>query len=185
VTFRVPQQWLEWFDKFHNNLHLTREQLDKVENGGGEWDTEYGQVVNAALPFADCAAQIGGDGWGLEGVSFGDVQLRAYVTELNLQEILTRIHGTAFNVARRVSRSAPTPAALQGLAADVSATDGEEGLWRKAVIQYPVWYGDYGGVARIRFYVASMKGGTLALVFMGGEDHEVQRILHSVSMQNK
>ena len=67
----------------------------------------------------------------------------------------------------------------------VSATDGEEGLWRKAVIQYPVWYGDYGGVARIRFYVASMKGGTLALVFMGGEDHEVQRILHSVSMQNK
>jgi hypothetical protein len=183
VTFRVPQQWLEWHDKFHNNLHLTREQLDKVEDGGGEWDTEYGQVVNAALPFADCAAHVGGEGWGLEGVSFGDVQLRAYVTELNPQEIFTRIHGAALNVARRVSRFAPT--VLQNLATDVSVTDGEEGPWRKAVIQYPLWYGDYGGVARIRFYVASIKGGTLALVFMGGEDQEVQSVLHSVSIQNK
>jgi hypothetical protein len=185
VTFRVPQQWLEWYDKFHNNLHLTRGQLDKVENGDGEWDTEYGRVVNAALPFADCAAHVGGEGWGLKGTSFGDVQLRAYVTNLSPEEIVARLNGVAFDTARRVSRPPPTAIALKELAPDVSVNDEREGRWRRVAITYPLWYGDYGGVARIRFYIASIKEGTLVLVFMGGEDQEVQSILDSVSIQKK
>jgi hypothetical protein len=35
ITFRVPQQWLEWNDQFHNNFHLSREELKSVEQGGG------------------------------------------------------------------------------------------------------------------------------------------------------
>jgi len=63
VTLNVPQQWLEWDERFHNNFHLTRDELEKVHNGEGQWDTEYAKVVNAALPFTDCAAHVGGEGW--------------------------------------------------------------------------------------------------------------------------
>lgn len=185
VSFRIPQQWLEWYGRFHNNLHLTRDQLERVHNGDGEWDTEYGNIVNAALPFTDCAAHVGGEGWGSEGSSFGDVQLRAYVTNLSEREILGKIHGEAFDAARRAARPFSTPPALAELVPDTNVTDGKEGQWQKYVIQYPLWYGDYGGVARVRFYVASIGKEILVLVFMGGQDEEVERILQSVSLQNQ
>lgn len=185
VSFLIPPPWLEWYGRFHNNLHLSRDQLDRVRDGNGEWDTEYGTVVNAALPFADCAAHVGGEGWGKEGSSFGDIQLRAYLTNLSEQEIMTKIHEQAFDSARRAARSLPATRALAELASDTSLTDGNEGRWRKYVIQYPLWYGDYGGVARVRFYVASIESGALVFVFMGGEDVEVKDILRSVSLQSR
>ena len=182
VTLTMPQQWLEWDERFHNNLHLTRDQLEKVQNGEGEWDTEYGKVVNATLSFADCAAHVGGDGWGREGSSFDDVQLRAYITNLSQREILARIRGEAFATARRVARPFPTPAALAELAPDTNLKEGKDGQWRTSVIRYPLWYGDYGGVARIQCYLTSIENGTLVLVFMGGQDEEVTHILKSVSL---
>jgi hypothetical protein len=47
-----------------------------VRVGHGEWDSEYASVVNASLPFEDCAAHVGGEGWGWQGLSFGDLQVR-------------------------------------------------------------------------------------------------------------
>jgi hypothetical protein len=183
VSFRIPQKWLEWHERFHDNLHLTRDELEKVRDGDGEWDTEYGKVVNATLPFADCAAHVGGEGWGRGGSSFGDVQLRAYISDLGEREILSRIHGQAFDAARRVARPFPTSPALAELAPGTDVTDRKERQWRKLIIRYPLWYGDYGGVARVRFYVATIEKETLVLVFMGGEDEEVDGILQSVSSQ--
>src|SRR3972149_6742452 len=88
ITLQIPQDWLEWNAEVHNNLHLTHRELRKVRRGHGEWDYEYARVVNAVLPFEHCAAHVGGEGWGWDAVSFGDVQLRAYVTSLTAQEIL-------------------------------------------------------------------------------------------------
>jgi hypothetical protein len=183
VSFRVPQQWMEWNEQFHNNFHLTRDELAQVRDGDGEWDKEYGNVVNAALPFADCAAHVGGEGWGREGSSFGDVQMRAYTSDLSDREILTRIHRQALDAARREERTSPRFSGLAELRPDADVTDGTERHWRKSVIRYPLWYGDYGGTARIRFYVTPIEKETLVLVFMGGEDKEVDLILQSVSLQ--
>jgi hypothetical protein len=41
-----------------------------VRFGHGEWDSEYASFVNASLPFEDCAAHVGGEGWGWQGVFF-------------------------------------------------------------------------------------------------------------------
>jgi hypothetical protein len=183
VSFRVPQQWLEWNERFHNNLHLSRDELQQVRHGDGEWDKEYGNVVNAALPFADCAVHVGGEGWGREGSSFGDVQMRAYISDLSDREILARIHRQAVDAARREERPSPRLSGLAELTPDADVTDGQEQQWRKSVIRYPLWYGDYGGMARVRFYVAPIEKETLVLVFMGGEDEEVDGILQSVSLQ--
>src|SRR5262249_25231963 len=39
ASFKVPKDWVEWYDEFKNNFHLTHKQLDAVAKGAGEWDT--------------------------------------------------------------------------------------------------------------------------------------------------
>jgi hypothetical protein len=103
ITFQVPESWLKWDSEFHNNFHLTHRELRRVRVGHGEWDSEYASVVNASLPFQDCAAHVGGEGWGWWGASFGDLQVRAYVTSLSGNEIMTKIRERGFGVAQHIS----------------------------------------------------------------------------------
>jgi hypothetical protein len=172
VSFVIPKDWLSWYAQFHNNLHLTHEELSMVKDASGEWDTEYAKVVNSALPFEDCVAHIGGEGWGKDSYSYIDVQMRAYITKLSQQQVMTNVHGPAFATVQKV--------ASRQFSSDIKITDGVEGHWMKSVIQYPVFYADYGGLARIRFYSIECNKRTLVLVFMGGKEEEVQEILKSV-----
>ena len=186
IIFKIPQDWLEWDSQFHNNLHLTHQELQKVRNGAGEWDWEYGRVVNASLPFEHCAAHVGGEGWGLEGVSFGDLQVRGYVTDLPHQRILESIQGPGFKEAESIAKS---EGGVTGNDADISiskAGDWRNGAWQRVTIRYPLWYGDYGGEAVIDFYVKDAYPYRLVLVFMGrGEEGERSSILSSVSTAMK
>jgi hypothetical protein len=75
TTFEIPASFLKWHKQFKNNLHLSRAELQKVERGAGDWDTEYAKVINAVLPFDKCAVHIGGEGWGRDAVSFADLQM--------------------------------------------------------------------------------------------------------------
>ncbi len=103
ITFQVPQSWVEWDSQFHNNFHLTHRELRSVRIGHGEWDSEYASVVNASLPFEECAAHVGGEGWGWQGVSFGDLQVRAYVTSLSEDEVLERVKSQGFGAAQSIA----------------------------------------------------------------------------------
>ena len=76
-----------------------------------------------AHAYDDCAVHVGEEGWGRQGVSFGDVQLRAYVTNMNSLDLATGIHGAAFTAARKVARSDSNP----------KIEDGREGDWRRIV----------------------------------------------------
>lgn len=176
VSFQVPQEWLGWNAEFHNNFRLTHHELQKVQFGAGEWDYEYGEVVNSALPFQYCAVHVGGEGWGREGVSFGDLQMRAYVADLSSEEIFRRISGPAVATAKRLASDA-----FYG-PGKVQTEVGEAGAWRKAVIRYSLFYGDYGGVANVEFYVRSVSKYQLVLVFMGSKETEKQSILASVNI---
>jgi hypothetical protein len=169
VSFQIPQDWVYWNTESHNNLHLSHRELLKVRFGAGEWDSEYGDVVNRALPFEYCAAHVGGEGWGREGVSFADLQLRAYVTDLSSEEILRRISGPAFATAKKLSTQVQT---------DV----GEEGPWRRAVIRYSLFYGDYGGIANVEFYLRPVSKYQLVMVFMGNVEKEKRQVLDSVTI---
>jgi hypothetical protein len=169
TSFQIPEDWLDWNTQFHNNLHLRHRELTEVRFGAGEWDTEYGDVVNSALPFEHCAVHAGGEGWGREGVSFGDLQLRTYVTDLSSAEILGRISGPAFATAKRYSSQA-------------QLTTGQEGEWERVVIQYDLFYGDYGGRANIEFYIRPVGQYRLVMVFMGNVENEKRQILDSVAI---
>jgi hypothetical protein len=174
VSFQIPQDWVDWNNEFHNNLHLTHRELQRVRFGAGEWDSEYGEVVNSALPFEHCATHVGGEGWGRDGVSFGDLQLRAYVTDLSSTEILKRISGPAFATAKEVSSAV--------FQEPVQVSFGQEGQWQRAVIQYGLFYGDYGGRANIEFYIRPVGRYELVMVFMGSVDKEKREILDSLTV---
>ena len=77
ATFKIPESWLKWHAGFKNNLHLTRAELDKVKTAEGNWDKEYAHIANELLPFSQCVAHVGGEGWGRDAVSYADLQLRA------------------------------------------------------------------------------------------------------------
>jgi len=175
VSFQIPQDWLYWNSEFHNNVHLTHRELAKVRFGAGEWDSEYGDIVNSALPFEYCAAHVGGEGWGREGVSFGDLQVRAYITDLSSAEILKRISGPAFGTAKHVSSQTLKDPPVQ-------VSSGQEGEWQRAVLQYNLFYGDYGGRANIEFYIKQVGQYELVMVFMGNVEKEKRQVLDSVTI---
>ena len=177
IFLQVPEAWVDWDAQFHNNFHLTHRELRSVRLASGEWDSEYATVVNAALPFEDCAAHIGGEGWGRDGVSFGDLQMRAYVTTLATADIIGRIRTRSMKAAETIAERQDGLAA-ESHAAIETLTDTD---WQHARIQYPLWYGDYGGTARIDFFVKNFDDYRLVMVFMGPDaDHELQPILASV-----
>jgi len=154
-------------------------ELRSVRIGHGEWDSEYGFVVDASLPFDDCAAHVGGEGWGWQGVSFGDLQVRAYVTSLSAEDVLLRVKTQSFSVAQSIAER------QNGFAAGAKAgfsTSTEQGR-QQAMITYPLWYGDYGGTAPIDFYVRNAGRYRLVLVFMGrGGENEKASLLNSVKI---
>jgi hypothetical protein len=176
VRFQIPKDWLDWDAQFHNNLHLTHRQLRSVRLGHGEWDSEYGEVVNSALPFEDCAAHVGGEGWGWSGVSFEDLQVRAYISELRTGQILSAASIQGFKTAQRIAEAQSNGARYASLS--TSTND----KWQHVEIGYPLWYGDYGGTARVNFYVKDIGRYRLVLVFMGGDQNEKDALLNSVEI---
>jgi hypothetical protein len=178
-TFIVPEAWIGWNDRFHNNFHLAHRELRRVRAGTGEWDTEYAEVVNAVLPFEHCAAHVGGEDWGAEGVSFGDLQLRVYVTELTTGEISHRVSQEGWKAAQKIA------AEEGGMAgSEAHLTNSTVGEWQRAQLEYPLWYGDSGGVAPIEFYVRELFGERLVLVFMGWNEDERDSIIRSVAISH-
>lgn len=154
ANLEIPADWITWYGNFHNNLHLSSSELDSVRVAIGEWDTEYAQIVNSTLPFQDCVAHLGGDGWGKDGSSFADVQLRIYATLLSEAQLRHSVAAQGLSAARQISSDASVDPPVK------------VGPWQRTTLRYSLFYGDYGGTARVDFYTRSDHGQTFVLVFM-------------------
>jgi hypothetical protein len=181
ATFEIPVAWVEWHDKFEDNLHLTRAQLDAVARGAGDWDREYASVCNAVLPFDRCSAHLGGDGWGSESVSCGDLQVRVYDLDETPETIERRIQKEGVADVRRFSGYAPLSRLKPPSSRDLDA------LWRRNVLSYMCSYGDYGGVAHVDFRTRRFGERTFVVVFMytsyQRQDQVIASILRSFDVQ--
>ena len=179
AKFTVPAEWISWYGRFHNNLHLTAQQLESVRVATGEWDTEYATVINSVLPFQDCVAHVGGEGWGKDGGSFGDVQLRVYVTPLSEEQVKVSISAQGLSAAQKFSS--------QTLLLPTLDLDS----WHRTSLKYELFYNDYGGTARVDFFTNTYEGQTFVLVFMYcdtnrfGALDEVASILRSFRFPTK
>ena len=60
-------------------------------------------------------------------------------------------------------------------------SSGQEGEWQRAVIQYDLFYGNYGGRANIEFYIKPVGQYQLVMVFMGSVENEKRQVLDSVT----
>ena len=167
AEFQIPKGWLEWHAQFKNNLHLTRAELEKVKNAAGEWDREYAEVVNAVLPFSKCAVHVGDEGWGGDGVSFADLQVRAYVVDMTPEQVLEKVSKDGVAQASKFSKK-------------VSTSQGKQENWQRGSVSYSVWYGDYGGKATIDFYARTFGKQTAVLVLMHAWDKQpIEEIVKS------
>lgn len=146
--FQLPGEWFDWYDSFGNNLHLARSELDTVEHGSGDWDTEYSYVLESLLPFDRCAMHVGGEGWAGEGVSYADLQVRAYVVDETPAELMERAQATAW----------------EDIAPEIS-TD-QLGGWTQLLLSYDRWYGDYGGRANVDLRLQRLEDSTVILAGM-------------------
>ena len=208
--FEIPTGWVDWDAQFHNNLFATTAELDGAKNGGGEWDTEYAEVMNAAFDFTRCGFQGGGDGWGPNGCAFSDLQMRLYVLDDAPEAIEARLDDAgAKAVAKVVSpkRKAVrdsgdmTPEAAAKARAEAEAMPDSPadpapfkpvrttaGDWRRSVFTYDLNYGDYGATAHIDVRLRRFGGKTVAAVFCytnyRDQETDIAHILASVAWAN-
>ena len=175
AAFQIPERWLEWHAIFKNNLHLSRADLEKVKVAEGDWDKEYAEVVNAVLPFSKCGAHVGGEGWGRQGVSFADLQMRAYIVDMTPDQVQEKLSKDGVGRASKFSKN-------------VSVAQSRYGDWHRGTVSYSLWYGDYGGTAKVDMYARAFGKQTAVLVFMHTDDRisdkePVQEILKSLTWQ--
>jgi len=150
ATFTIPKSWLTWKRHFAlDSTTLKRVQAD----ARGEWDSAYGPITDAILPFADCLLHIGGDGWGSQSRGTTDVQMRTYLTDAKPEEISKAVAAKGVETAKTKGRS-------------VKSDSKDENGWRVDHVGLDLWYGDYGGRAGVYFYSRPCGGKTLVLVFM-------------------
>lgn len=146
--FALPQAFVDWHSEFGNNLHLTRAELQAVRFGIGEWDAEYAEVLADVLDFDRCAAHVGGEGWGAEAGSYGDLQVRVYVIGEAPAEFVARVETTTWG------KIEPTLEIVEGAP------------WTRVVLNYYNLYGDYGGDAFVDLRLRRFAGATVVLAGM-------------------
>lgn len=224
VAFQIPQAWLDRYDSpprypvenlremvtdpadldryysSKDNLHFTRQQLDRVKSGeGNEWDDMFAKVVNDLLPFEKCIFHGGGEGWGEKGHSFGDLQMRVYLGGWKPAEIQKLVAERGLPAVRDLSRHASsqlssrkahlkgfadlTGGTTAGASLDRSTADG----WQVESLTFPMTFYDYGATAVIDFYIKPFDETTAILVFMrttfkGSQEAEMQEVIKSFRM---
>lgn len=162
ITISIPNDWLEWNEKFNNNFHLSSSDMRKVCHGIGEWDTEYSQIINDMFPFPRCVAHIGGEGWGADGVSFGDIQMRIYHLESNSDQVQLRIETLAPGAVEPLVDDEHSTLGPKPTIGSIESIDG----WKRLLIRFGRFYYDYGDTANVDVRFRSFNSETIVVVLM-------------------
>lgn len=176
LHFQVPAAWVRWQEQNPErpSLHLAPAELDAARDAEGEWDREFAQVVNAILPFERCVAHVGAEGWGRKGISYADLQVRAYVLEETPGDIEARAATLGTRAVASFAGSPPVP------------LHESEGEWKRTVLRYQRTYWDYGATAIVDLRVRPWPNHTVAFAFMYTDhaDHqgEIEALLASVTL---
>lgn len=168
ASFEIPKDW---------GARTQGMELQEVRKSREEWKAEYTRVLNAALPFSECAVQA--DQWDWKAFTFAGVRVRGYILDQTIKAVDERISTKGFAAAKRL---------LGPTIGNVSLAEGELERWHRISISYDAWYYDYGGRANIDFYATEKNGMTIVLVFSyvgrnqeNGINSDVEKILKSFS----
>ena len=176
ATFQIPQDWIDWDARSHDNLRLTQVDILNTKEPKTTWDSSYAEIVDAALPLGQCVAHLGSDGWGSRGASWTGLQMRVYALDQKTSAIQQQILKSGSKMVESISPGAMT------------WSDKVNG-WQRVSIQYSNSSGqsDFSAIVRIDFYVRRLETETVVLVFMharGYEDDTIKTILDSFSIKS-
>jgi len=169
ATFRIPIEWVRWFDETPNNIHLSRNDLNRIAIAEGEWDSEFSSICNSALPFDRCAAHIGSAGWGKDGRGHQDLQLRVFhlippTSNATKKEILSKATADLL----RFTRKQP----------NIKCRTFNE--WCVVSFSFERFYGDYGATGYVEFWIQEHKKDTFVFVFMHTDPKAHQPTISSI-----
>ncbi|HEX6715604.1 MAG TPA: hypothetical protein VF088_00750 [Pyrinomonadaceae bacterium] len=167
ATFEIPEGWLtpNPMPPPAKNLYLSRQDLDQLSlNDGSDW--EEAQVINAVLPFAQCAAHFGDKGWG--NYLWDDLQGRVYFVDSTPKEIATMIKTRGLQESLTRFK-------------DASLSWENYGVWQKLTINILDAPTHFSLMKNLEFYYRPFNGKTVVFVFLhaGGFEHTIERILSS------
>ncbi|HRN55860.1 MAG TPA: hypothetical protein PLL71_05380 [Agriterribacter sp.] len=179
ASFVIPEAWVRWYNEneTYPNLHLSIQELSAVKDAEGEWDKEFAIYVNYLLPFENCFAHAGAEGWGSKGLSFADLQVRAYLFGNPFFDISSHSFKQKLNELPALIKTI-TPSYVFEKTRD----------WKRLLISYRCTFIDYSAVAFIDFRVKNFDKNTLVFVFMF-TDHtnhtiEIDNILNSSTLKD-
>lgn len=164
ATFEIPDVWLE--PKPDKNFFLSREEIADLRRTNG-FDSLIGEAktMDAVLPLEFCVAQLGDKRWNSGVVSD---QVRLYITDTPIEEVVRRIQNDAIEAAR----SSFDRANLTSYAGDP---------WQKFTIEYFSAPTHALLFREIDFYVRRFEEKTVMFVFLHsvGSDEYVEPVLRS------
>lgn len=161
ATFMIPQEWLEWHAEFQDNLLFTREELEKIRYGSGEWDVEYAVIANTLLPFHACAAHVGSES------PYSGVQLRVYTTAIPPDRIRKDALQSGLKIAYGLDDSIGKK--------EAKAETGRWKEWSRTSLRCFLYYEDYGDLARIDLFTQQFGVETVVFLFMyRGDDAQIE-----------
>ncbi|MDX1909688.1 MAG: hypothetical protein SF053_21805 [Bacteroidia bacterium] len=174
IQFRIPSNWVKWYSENtdYPNLHLSPDELALIKDADGEWDTEFSIIVNEILPFDQCIAHVGSEGWGLKGISYADLQVRFFVLTGSSEDLVRAACAKGPEVITGFTRVTP-----------VVKQEKREG-WQSVLLEYARRYQDYGAKASVDIRIRPWGIHTIAFAFMytdhTNHQNEIELILNSV-----
>ncbi len=171
ASFDIPEEWLEYTRE--KNIFLNCSELDKIDfEYGINFDEEDGQVMDAVIPFENCAVNFGDKGWG--NSNWNDIQGRVYVTNLTLNEVNERIEKNGLNKASSVFEKA-------------SAKSSEYNGWRHKSLEVLDAPTHFMLFKEICFYYRAFDDKTVVFTFLHADKYEdeINLILSSFNWQTK
>lgn len=163
VSFQLPPYWR---DSAYRAAHERAEcgarasavvyakpalQRNELESPKGEWDKEFSAVADSVLSLDDLAIHIGAERW-KGGSCFNDLQARVYVVGIPIGELQSRIDRIGRSTADRFFKS--------------SFATADSGGWTIGRLSWQGYYYDYGGQARMEYYLRPSGDRTVVLLFM-------------------
>jgi hypothetical protein len=154
IVFEVPNP--------EAGISYTGAKLAAVRECNREWDREFAEVANAALPFDRLAVHVGSEPF-CSGVSYTDMHVRAYVIDARPEAVVRAIGERGGAVARRLTsevriRDKPMPSKWEPRV--------EFPGFAHVGLSYARWYDDYGGTAHLDAFVRGVGDQTFALLIM-------------------
>lgn len=167
VSFEVPESWTKQIYK--KSLFLSWDELNEVNKPAiPDFELETSAILDAVIPFDDCATHVGEKGWNIGVVS---EQLRVYISNESAETILDRIETKGLRIAKDSFDEAKL------LHKPVAG-------WENKSIKYVHAPSHAILIREISFYIKRQNDKSLVFVFIGGGDDTVLATLKSLTISN-